>query len=77
MSGAVKKTIPLSPDLARPAEQMTQAHGKTLSGVVQDARHARTIRLRTELVALQAYWTQKAKERGGLTEEDLDRYLQA
>lgn len=78
MPSAVKKTISLPPDLARAAEQIAQAEGKTLSGVVQDAlRHARAVRLRTELVALQGYWTQKAKERGVLTEEDLDRYLQA
>ncbi|MYB39404.1 MAG: hypothetical protein F4Y26_18875 [Gammaproteobacteria bacterium] len=78
MPSTVKKTISLPSDLARAAEQMAQADGKTLSGVVQDAlRHARTVRLRTELVALQGYWTQRAKERGILTEEDLDRYLQA
>lgn len=78
MSSAVKKTISLPPDLARAAEQMARADGKTLSGVVQDAlREARTVRLRTELVALQGYWTQRAKEQGVLTEEDLDKYLQA
>ena len=78
MPSAVKKTISLPPDLARAAEQIAQAEGKSLSGVVQDAlRHARAVRLRTELVALQGYWTQKAEERGVLTEEDLDRYLQA
>ena len=78
MPSAVKKTISLPPDLARAAEQMAQADGKTLSGVVQDAlRHARTVRLQTELVAFQGYWTQRAKERRVLTEEDLDRYLQA
>ena len=78
MPSAVKKTISLPPDLARAAEQMAQEDGKTLSGVVQDAlRHAHTVRLQTEFVALQGYWTQRAKERGILTEEDLDRYLQA
>ena len=77
LANAVKKTVSLPPDLARAAEQMARADGKTLSGVVQDSlRLARTVRLRTELVALQGYWTQKAKEQGILTEEDLDRYLQ-
>ncbi len=78
MPSAVKKTISLPPDLARAAERMAQADGKTLSGVVKDGLlHARAVRLRAELVALQRYWTQRAKERGVLTEEDLDRYLQA
>ena len=78
MPSAVKKTIALPPDLACAAEQIAQAEGKTLSGVVQDAlRHARAVRLRRELVALQGFWTRRAKERGVLTEEDLDRHLQA
>lgn len=77
MTTAVKKTISLPPDLARAAEEMARAEGKTLSAVVQDAlRQARTRRLRDELKGLQDYWSQRAKEKGILTEEDLDRYLQ-
>ena len=76
MSGAVKKTISLPPDLARAAEQMARADGKTLSGVVQDAlRHARSARLRTELAEFHGYWSRKARELAILTEEDLDRHL--
>ena len=78
MPRAVKKTISLPPDLARAAEQIARAEGKTLSAVVQDAlRDARAARLRNELEALQDYWSRRAKEQGILTEEDLQRYLQA
>lgn len=77
MTNAVRKTISLPLDLARAAEQMAQAQGKTLSAVVQDAlREARAARLREELVELQDYWSRRAKEQGILTEEDLQRYLQ-
>ena len=49
MPTAVKKTISLPPDLARVAETMARAEGKTLSAVVQDAlREARASRLRKE-----------------------------
>lgn len=78
MTSAVKKTISLPPDLARAAEQIARAEGKTLSAVVQDAlRDARAVRLRKELEALQGYWSRRAKELGVLTEEDLRRYLRA
>ena len=74
---AVKKTISLPPDLARAAEEMARAEGKTLSAIVQDAlRKARAEGLREELGELQGYWSRKAKERGVLTEEDLERYLE-
>jgi len=76
MGTAVKKTISLPPDLAKEAEALARAEGKTLSAVVQDAlRRTRAERLRAELRQLQGYWTRKAKERGILTERDLERYL--
>ena len=78
MTTAVKKTISLPPDLARAAEEIARAEGKTLSAVVQDAlREARASRLREELEELQGYWSARAKEQGILTEEDLERYLRA
>ena len=78
MTTAVKKTISLPPDLARAAEEMARAEGKTLSAVVQDAlRKARAESLREELGELQDYWSRKAKEQGILTEEDLQRYLES
>ena len=78
MTTAVKKTISLPPDLARAAELMARAEGKTLSAVVQDAlRKARAARLDDELGELQGYWSERAKELGILTEEDLRRYLRA
>ena len=76
MSKAVKKTISLPRELAREAEDMARAEGKTLSAVVQDAlRASRSARLKSELRALQGYWTRKAKEKGVLSEKDLNRYL--
>jgi metal-responsive CopG/Arc/MetJ family transcriptional regulator len=76
MSSAVKKTISLPPDLAKEAEEMARAEGKTLSAVVQDAlRATRATRLKTELRGIQGYWSRKAKVKGLLTEKDLERYL--
>ncbi len=78
MTTAVKKTISLPPDLARAAEEMARAEGKTLSAVVQDAlREARSARLREELGALQGYWSRRAKEQGIVTEDDLKQHLKA
>ena len=78
MTSAVKKTISLPPDLARAAEEIAREEGKSLSGVVQDAlRAARADRLRKELSELQDYWSRRAKDRGILSEEDLERYLRA
>ena len=76
MTTAVKKTISLPPELAREAEDMARAEGKTLSAVIQEAlRAARAARLKAELGSLQDYWSRKAKARGILTERDLERYL--
>jgi hypothetical protein len=73
---SVRKTISLPPDLAQEAEERAHAEGKTLSAVVQDAlRLARAERVKEELREIQGYWAAKAKEKGVLTEEDLDRYL--
>jgi len=77
MGNAVKKTISLPPELAREAEEIARAEGKTLSAVIQDAlRIARKERLKQEFNELQGYWSQKAKERGVLTERDLHRLLE-
>jgi predicted transcriptional regulator len=77
MGSAVKKTISLPPDLAREAEEIAKAEGKTLSAVVQDAlRQRRTSRLKRELESLQDYWSRQARDKGILTEEDLERYLE-
>ena len=77
MATAVRKTISLPPELAREAEEVARTQGKTLSGVVQDAlRMAREIRLQGELREIQGYWSRKAREKGVLTEEDLNRYLE-
>ncbi|MDA8241385.1 MAG: hypothetical protein M0Z67_13570 [Nitrospiraceae bacterium] len=76
MATAVKKTISLPPDLASEAETLAKEEGKTLSGVIQDAlRLARQERLKGEFRDMQRYWSRKAKEKGILTEKDLEKYL--
>ena len=72
----VRTTISLPPDLARFATATAREEGKTLSVVVQDALRAyRVARLRDEYGKLQGYWSQRARERGVLSERQLDRYL--
>ena len=76
MGTAVKKTISLPPELAREAETMASEEGKSLSAVIQDAlKLARKERLKKEFYQMQDYWSRKAKEKGILTEKDLERYL--
>lgn len=76
MARAVKKTISLPSELAKEAEEIARAEGKTLSAVVQEAlRTTRALRLKSELRAVQGHWSRKAKEKGVLSEKDLDRYL--
>ena len=76
MGAAVKKTISLPAELARDAEALAKAEGKTLSAVIQDAlRSARIDRRLQELRGIQGYWSRKARDRGLLSEQDLERYL--
>ena len=76
MATAVKKTISLPPDLAAEAETLAKEEGKTLSAVIQDAlRLARQERAKKEFREMQGYWSKKAKDKGILTEKDLERYL--
>jgi predicted transcriptional regulator len=76
MSNAVKKTISLPADLARQAEALAQAEGKSLSGVIQEAlRHSGIERRLQELRGMQAYWSRMARDKGILTEKALARYL--
>lgn len=76
MGTAVKRTISLPPDLAAEADAMARDEGKTLSAVVQDAlRAARRERLKREFAEVQGYWKEKAREKGVLTEADLNKIL--
>lgn len=76
VANAVKKTVSLPPDLAKEAEEIARAEGKTLSAVIQDAlRLARATRLKEEFHAVQGYWRSKARDKGILTDEDLEHYL--
>ena len=77
MGNVVKKTISLPAALARQAEALARAEGKTLSAVVQDAlRQARVERRLQELRGVQGFWSRKARDKGILTEQDLERYLE-
>ena len=76
MGSAVKKTISLPPDLSKELEEMAQEEGKTVSAVIQEAlRIAKRERMKSKFVDTQQYWTRKAKEKGILTERDLQKYL--
>ena len=76
MATAVKKTISLPADLARETEALARSEGKSLSAVIQDAlRRARVERRKQELQGIQGYWSRKARDRGILTEKDIERYL--
>lgn len=78
MGIAVKKTISLPPKLAKEVEDISREEGKPLSVVIQDAlRLARKERIKKEFYQIQDYWSRKAKEKGILTEKDLERYLKA
>ena len=76
MGAVVKKTISLPAKLAQEAEALARAEGKTLSGVIQEAlRQARIGRRQQHLRGAQGFWSRKARQRGLLTEQDLERYL--
>lgn len=76
MATAVKKTISLPPELAEEIQKIATEEGKSLSAVIQDAiRIARQDRLKNEFNRLQDYWSSKAKEKGILTEKDLESFL--
>lgn len=76
MGQAVKKTISLPPELAKEAEDLARERGQTLSAVIQDAlRLARKARLKDEFRQVQDYWSRRAREKGILSEGDLEKYL--
>jgi metal-responsive CopG/Arc/MetJ family transcriptional regulator len=76
MATAVKKTISLPPDLAHEAETIAKEEGKTLSAFIQDAlRLARKEKMKREFQDMQGYWSRKARDKGILTEKDLEKYL--
>jgi predicted transcriptional regulator len=72
----INKTISPPPELARKAEEIARAEGKTLSAVVEEALALRRAeQLKREFSAAQNYWSGKAREKGILTERDLQPYL--
>ena len=78
MATAVKKTTSLPPDLAREVEDMAREEGIAVSAVIQEAlRLAKKERLKSEFYQVQNYWSRKAKEKGIITERDLERHLKS
>jgi hypothetical protein len=76
MAKAVKETISLSAVLAREAEALAKADGKTLNPGIKDAlQQARIDRRGAEFRTVQGYWSRKARDNGLLTEKDIRRYL--
>ena len=72
----MKKTISLPAALAQEAEEIARTEGKSLSAVIQDAlRAARAARQAVEFRRAQGFWASRAKEKGILTEQDLQRLL--
>jgi len=73
---SIKKAISLPEDLALFATTTAREEGKTVSAVIQDAMRAyRLSRLRGEYQELQGYWAARARDRGVLSDRDLERYL--
>ncbi len=76
MGSAVKKTISLPPELAKEAEDTARAEGTILSAVIQCAlRLSRAARRKSGLRDLRGYWSRIAKQKGIVTEQDLERFL--
>ena len=76
ISGVVKKTVYLPPELAEAAEEIAREEGKAFSGVVQEAlRLLKSKKFSEEFRRLQTYWSRKAMEKDVFSEEDLERYL--
>jgi hypothetical protein len=76
MGTTVRKTISLPAGLAREAEAVARAEGKTFATVVGAAlRQFCAQRRDRELGSIQGYWSRLARQRGILSERDLKRYL--
>lgn len=78
MSVAAKKSVALSSALSKELAKIAREEGKTVSAVIEDAlRESKRKRLTQSFLAIQGYWTKKAREKGILTERDLRKYLAA
>ena len=76
MGMAVKRTISLPSTLSKELDTIAREEGKTISAIIQDAlRLAKQERLKKDVQVIQKYWARKAKERGVLSERDLEKYL--
>lgn len=72
----VKRIISLPMNLAKVAEALARAEGKTLSAVIQGALRLAGIERRLqELRDLQGYWSRQARAKDILSEQDLESYL--
>ena len=76
MGSAVKRTNSLPADFAEEIDEIAKNEGRSVSSIVQDAlRLARANRLKTEFSNTQGIWSEKAREAGILTQQDLDRLI--
>ncbi|HBP90333.1 MAG TPA: hypothetical protein DD706_21890 [Nitrospiraceae bacterium] len=76
METAGNRRISLPPDLYKKLEEIGWKEGKPISTVIQEALSvAKRGRLKSRFLNTQQYWTRKAKQKGILTERDLQRYL--
>lgn len=76
MGTVIKKTISLPEDIAREVEELAKEEGKSVSAVIQEAlRLAKRERMKKEFFEIQGYWSRKAREKGILTEKDIEKYL--
>jgi hypothetical protein len=73
---SIKKAISLPVDLAEFIDTAAREDGKSASAVVQDAMRAyRLSRLRGEYRQVQTFWSDRAREKGILTEKQLAQCL--
>ena len=74
MAKAIRKTISLPLDVARDAEALARAEGRTLSAVIQDALRNLRINRRLQVLGdLQSYWSKQARSKGILADRDPKR----
>jgi metal-responsive CopG/Arc/MetJ family transcriptional regulator len=76
MANAVRKTISLPAKLARDVQKQARLQGKSVSAIVQDAlRDAQQARALAELESFQRFFGKKLKQKGIVTEAQLERFL--
>ena len=76
MATAAKRQLALPAALSKELDQLARREGKSALAVLQDlVSENKHNRLGQEYRAIQGYWRKKAKAKGILTAQDLQRYL--